>query len=180
MCNKAARHGALFTIKNGVLVWLERGVGQTADGTQVATEVVGPTSLVVGSFWMSETDVDHFATVKTYWQDRAGSTRQEIVVDADPEAEGEGEGEGEHVLRDPYGSRAEVAAAAAVREMLRGLVTFSCSMVSGAGLMAGLPISFSGVRPLVDGRVSILEAVKHTYTKLGGLLAVLNGKLKAD
>ncbi|TDE33177.1 phage late control D family protein [Antarcticimicrobium sediminis] len=171
----AERHGALFTIKNGSLLWLERGTGKTAGGTAIPPAVVLMPSIIEGSCRMSETDVDRFAKVKAYWQDRKGAKRQEVVVDADPEASGE------HVLRDPYSSReeAESAARAAAREMMRGLVETSCSIIGRPALMAGQPVIYAGVRPLVDGREFILETVRHSFTKSGGLRTAFTGKLKA-
>lgn len=172
----AKRHGALFTIKNGALLWLERGAGKTADGTSVPAAVVIPTSIVEGSCRVSENDVDRFGKVKAFYQDRGNAKRQEVIVDGDPEADGE------HVIRDPFGSKAEAQAAAEafVREMMRGLVKTSCAIVGRPALMAGQPLKYLGVRPGVDGREFIAEMVKHSYTKSGGLRTSFEGKLKAE
>jgi phage protein D len=172
----AQRHGALFTIKNGTLLWLERGTGKTADGAAIPPSLVLVPSIIEGSCQVSEADVDRFATVKAYWQDRKGAKRQEVIVDADQEASGE------HVLRDPYSSKEEATAAAkaAAREMMRGLIATGCSIVGRPALMAGQPVIYSGVRPLVDGREFILDRVTHTFTKSGGLRTAFTGKLKAE
>ncbi|WP_233499450.1 phage late control D family protein [Pararhodobacter sp. CCB-MM2] len=172
----ASRHGALFTIKNGTLLWLERGTGKTADGTSIAPVTIMPQEVILGSGRMAESDVDRFATVKAYWQDREGATRREVVVEADPEASGE------HVLRDPFASQAEAEAAAraAVREMLRGSIDISCAIVGRPSLMAGQPIRLAGVRPLIDGRDFIPDLVQHSYSKSAGLRTQFTGKLKAD
>ena len=172
----ARRQGALFTIKNGVLLWLERGTGKTADGTTIAPSVVLLPSIIEGSCRMSETDVDRFATIKAYWQDRRGAKRQEIIVPADPE------GSGEHVLRDPYSSKAEAEAAAkaSAREIVRGLIEVNCAIDGRPGLMAGQPVLFSGVRPVVDGRTFIVDLVTHSFAKSSGLRTSFRGKLKAD
>lgn len=172
----ARRHGALFTIKNGALMWLERGVGRTASGEAVPPAIIPAVGLLQGSFKMSETDVDRFKTVKAYWQDRAGAKRQEIVVAADPDAQGE------KVLSDPFSSKgeAEKAGKAAVREMLRGLTKMSCTVAGRPSLMAGQPARFVGVRIGVDGKEFMLESVKHMFTKAGGLRSTISGKLKAQ
>lgn len=172
----ARRHGALFTIKNGVLLWLERGTGKTASGASIPAAVIPALGLLQGSFRMSETDVDRFKTVKAYWQDKAGAKRQEVVVDADPKATGE------HVLKDPYSSKAEAqkAAKAAVREMLRGLVRMNCAVEARPSLMAGQPVVFAGVRAGVDGKEFILESVQHSFSKGAGLRSAIAGKLKAE
>lgn len=172
----AARHEALFTIKNGALLWLERGAGKAADGAAVPVSVIPQMSILSGTCRMSEADVDRFRTVKAYWQDRHGATRQEVVVDADPEATGE------HVLREPYSSQgeAEKAARAAARDMLRGSITTACAIEGRPGLMAGLPVQYLGVRPEVDTRVFILDTVKHSFTKSGGLRTDVTGKLRSE
>ncbi|MEP4950065.1 MAG: contractile injection system protein, VgrG/Pvc8 family [Paracoccaceae bacterium] len=172
----AKRHGALFTIKNGALLWLERGAGKTAGGTSVPAAVVIPTSIVEGSCRVSESDADRFGKVKAFYQDRGNAKRQEIIVEGDPEADGE------HVIRDPFGSKSEAQAAAEAfaREMMRGLVKTSCAIVGRPALMAGQPVKYLGVRPDVDGREFIIEMVKHSYTKSGGLRTSFEGKLKVE
>ncbi len=172
----AKRHGGLFTIKNGALLWLERGAGRTADGTSVPAAVIIPTSMVEGSCRVSENDVDRFGKVRAFCQNRRDAKRQEVIIIGDPEADGE------HVIREPFGSEAEAqtAAEAFVREMMRGLVKTSCAIVGRPALMAGQPFKYLGVRPGIDGREFITEKVKHSYTKSGGLRTWLEGKLKAE
>jgi len=171
----AKRHGALFTIKNGTLLWLKRGAGETADGTFVPAVTIIPTSMVEGSCRVSENDVDRFGKIKSFYQDRGDAKRQEVIVDGDPEADGE------HVIREPFGSKAEAQAAAEAfaREMLRGLVKTSCTIVGSPELMAGQPVTYRGVRSGVDGREFILEMVRHSFSKSGGLRTSFEGKLKA-
>ncbi|NIZ11100.1 phage late control D family protein [Pseudooceanicola sp. HF7] len=170
------RHGALFTIKAGVLLWLKRGAGETAGGTVMDASVIDAASLIAGSCRISEQDVDRFATVKAYWQDLGGAARREVVVAADPQATGE------RVLRSPFGSAAEARAAAqaAAREGQRGLVEMSCAINGRPDLMAGQPVTFAGVRPSVDGREFILETVQQSFSKGGGLRTSLSGKLRAE
>lgn len=172
----ANRHGALFTIKNGALLWLQRGAGKTADGTSIPAVILGPTSIVQGSCRVSENDVDRFGKVKAFYQDRGGAKRQEVIVDGDPEADGE------QVIREPFGSKTEAQAAAdaCAREMLRGLVTTSCAIVGRPALMAGQPVQYLGVRPSLDDHTFIVQRVTHSYTKSGGLRTAFEGKLKAE
>lgn len=172
----AKRHGALFTIKNGVLLWLERGAGKTADGTVVPPAVIVPPVIVEGSCRVSENDVDRFGKVKAFYQDRAGATRHEVVVDGDVGADGE------HVIREPFSSKkeAQAAAEAFAREMLRGLVKTSCSVVGLPELQAGQSIVYRGVRPEVDEREFIAEQVTHKFTKSAGLRTSFEGKLKVN
>lgn len=172
----ARRHGALFSIKNGVLLWLKSGAGETADGTTIAPTVITPPSIVPGTCNVSEDDVDRFAKVRAYWQDRKGAKRRDVVVPADAAAKGE------HVLRDPFSSKAEAQAAAkaAARDMLRGSIATGCSVVGRPDMMAGQPLTYAGVRPEVDGRVFILDNVTHSFSKSGGLQTQFTGKLKAD
>lgn len=172
----ARRHGALFTIKNGILLWLERGVGKSADGTAIPPSLIPKSTILEATCRVSETDVDRFAKVKAYWQDRKNAKRQEVTVEADPNASGD------HVLRDPYSSKeeAESAAKAAAQEMLRGLIETSCGVIGRPSLMAGQPVIYVGVRPIVDGHTFVLETVTHSFTKSGGLRTTFTGKLKTE
>lgn len=170
----ARRHGALFTVKNGALLWLELGAGKTATGVSLPPAVVVTTDIVLGSMKVQDTDVDRFGKVKALYQDHAGAARREVIVDGDTEADGE------HVLRQPYSSQdeARLAAEAFAREMLRGLKKVSCSVVGRPSLMAGQPVTFLGVRPGIDGLQFIAETVKHRFTKVGGLATSFDGKLR--
>ena len=170
----ARRHGALFTIKSGRLLWLEAGAGKTASGEVIPEIPILAPSIIANSGKVWESDVERFKTIKAYWQDRAGAKRQEVIIEADPEAAGE------HVLRDPFASKeeAEKAARAAVRDMLRGSVRTVCGLVGAPSLMAGQPISYVGVRSGIDGRPFILETVSISYSKKEGLRTNLEGRLK--
>lgn len=171
----AARHGALFTIKAGVLLWLRRGAGETADGTSMPPAVILPGALIEGSCRVSETDVDRFATVTAHWQDSAGAARRSVTVEGDPD------GAGDHVLAAPLSSEAEARAAAeaAAQEMRRGVTEMSCTVAGHPGLMAGQPVIFRGLRPSVDGREFILETVRHAFAKGSGLRTSMSGRLRA-
>ncbi len=168
------RHSALFSIKNGTLLWLEKGVGKSSNGDSIPTELIKRSAILTGSCRVIEADVDRFARVKAYWQDFDGGRRQSVVVDAHPDATGETE------LRETYSSaeEARIAADAAVKEMLRGSITTSCSIVGRPSLLSGQPIVYSGVRPGVDGREFILDEVSHVFLKSEGLRTNFNGKLK--
>lgn len=168
------RHNALFTIKNGNMIWLERGVGQTASGDTIPAVTIHASNIVVGSCKVSEKDVDLYKTVSAYYHDRGGAARKKATVDGSPD------GDGEHVIRDPYSSEdeAKAAANAYVSDMLRGSITTSCSVVGRPSLMAGQPFFYQSVRPGIDARQFIFDMVKHTYTKGGGLLSYFNGKIK--
>lgn len=171
----ARRHRALFTIKNGRLMWLDRGAGQTAGGEALSQLMVTPADIIVGSCRVTEGDADRYKAVKAYWQDTGAQERQEVVVDADPDATAI------KVLREPFSSQqeAEGAAASAASEITRGTVETSCSIVGRPSLMAGHPITYSDVRADVDGRKFILDTVTHSYRKAEGLRTTFTGKLQA-
>jgi phage protein D len=172
----AERHHALFTIKNGTLLWLKLGSGETADGATIPPAIVLPFSVLKGRCEVSETDVDRYKTVKAYWQDHDKAKREEVVVDADPE------GEGELVLREAYSSReeAEKAAKAKAVEMIRGLIETTCAMVGRPALMAGQPINYLFMGPGFAEHKFIAEIVKHVFSKGAGLTTDFKAKLKAE
>lgn len=172
----ARRHGALFSIKEGRLLWLERGAGARASGELLPRVLIHRDDVIPGTFRMSETDVDLFGTVRAFWQDRDGATRQPVEV------EGIAGRDGVEVLREPFGSRdeAEKAAQAAAVEMRQGRVSLSLSVVGRPDLMAGGPVTVLGIRPLIDGRIFVLDQVQHHYSKSGGLRTALSGRIVAN
>lgn len=169
----ARRHGAFFTIKNGHLLWLRRGSGETATGEAIATAWIGPGDVIEGSLRMSESDVARVARIKAYWQDYRGAARRSVTVVGDPE------GQGEHALRAPFASQSEArrAAEAYARDMMRGRVETGCVILGRADVMAGQPMQYRGIRPEVDGRAFVLDQVTHAYTKSGGLRSTLSARL---
>ncbi len=172
----AKRHHALFTIKTGVMLWLKRGSGETADGTSIPVAIILPFAVLKGRCEVSETDVDRFKTVKAYWQNHSEAKREEVVVDADPE------GEGELVIREAYSSQeeAERAAKAKAVEMIRGLIETSGAIVGRPALMAGQPLAYQFMGPGFDGHEFITELVRHVFSKGGGLVTEFKAKLKAE
>ena len=65
----AKRHGPLFSVKNGALLWLEVGAGKNAAGVAMPPAIIAASAIVVGTLKVTETDVDRFGTVKTFYQD---------------------------------------------------------------------------------------------------------------
>lgn len=170
----ARRHGALFTIKNGALLWLERGAGETADGTALAPAIIPATSIMPKTCAVSENDVDKSAKVKAFWQDNKKAKRKPVVVPAAPDTTGE------HVIREPFSSEAEAkrAAQSKASEMVRGVIETRCSILGQPALMAGQPFRYLGVDPEIDRHEFIFSTVKHSFSKSGGLKTEFEGKLK--
>lgn len=172
----ARRHGALFTIKDGRLLWVERGRGRTASGDSLAPLVIGRSSIIEGSCKVTISDAATVKAVKAYWQDRAGAERREIVVECDPEATGE------HVIRTAFETEAAArdGAEAVATELRRGAMETSCAIEGRPALTAGQPVAYRGVRPLVDGVEFILETVQHRYGKTTGLRTTFSGKQRIE
>lgn len=169
----AQRHSALFTIKAGALLWLRRGVGVSADDQVIASETIRARDIVVGTCKVVETDVRRYNKIKAFWQDNEAAKRKEVVVTADEDASGE------HVLRDPFASEEEAqrACQSAAREMTRGVVATTCTTSGRPRLMSGQPVQYFGVRPDVDHRQFILNAVTHRFSKASGFTTQFRGKL---
>lgn len=171
----AKRHGALFTIKNGTLLWLDRGRGETAAGTGLAVTTIRTSDIVVGTLRLMDTDTGSARTVKANWQDRDSAARRSVEAEADPQADGT------HLLRDAYGSEAEAqrAADAKAKDMARSSTNLTGTLVGMPGLAAGQPLAIAGVHPELDGQTFITEEVAHSYSKGGGLTTTFSGKPRA-
>ena len=171
----AIRHGAVFTIKQGRVLWLKSGAGQSASGAQLEAGVIDYTDIMPGTLEVTDSDVDRYQTVKAYYQDFSGSIRREVVVDGDPAAQGE------KVLRDPYGSleEAQAAARSVASEMVRGAVSMRCDLSARADLFAGQPVRFRGVDDEIDAMLFIIGSASHDLKKTSGLKTTISGALKA-
>ena len=168
----ARRQGALFTIKNGNLLWLERGSGLSATGLALDVDHIGPDVLVPGSCRISETDVGRYGSVQAFYQDKKSAKREPIVVSADPAATAI------RTLREAFSSKeeAQISARAHAREASRKLIKTSGQIIGRPGMLAGQPFAYRGVWPGLEGQVFIVETVEHRFTKGQGLVTQYTAK----
>lgn len=159
----ARRHNALFSIKNGKLIFAKKGSGQSASGASTGSVFVTPQRILQGTCQFEANDRTKYKKVVAYYQDRNKAERVEIEADAD--------GEGDSVFRmtEPFADAAEAdkAAQSKAKDLERGKGSASVTVVGDTSVIAGAPLIFQGVRPGVDGVPYIIDTVTHEFSKSG-------------
>jgi len=83
----ADRHGAIFSVKDGNLIFAARGKGTSASGEALTPVAVTPDTLVAGSCRVRFTDRAKYKSVKAKYPDREAGEQAEVEVDSDPEGD---------------------------------------------------------------------------------------------
>ena len=170
----ADRHDALFTIKDGKLIFAERGSGQTAGGTALPVLTVVPTMIVKGTCQVSFQKRTKHKSVSGEHYDRDEAKRKR---ETEP---GEDTAEAGYTLRHGYSGKNEAKRAAKSRSkyLKREGIRTAVQIEGHPGAKAGRPMTYAGVRPGVDDLVFIIEEARHAFSKGQSYRTDLKGKLK--
>ena len=164
VCERLARiHGALFSIKDGKLVFAKRGSGKSATGKDLTPIVVGPYEIVQGTCRINFAYRKKIKKVRAKTRDRATAETVEVEEDSDDE------GTADYNLKENYGSEAEAKKAAKSKaESLKSETVKTFVTVFGdPSIRAGAPFSYANVRPEIDGMEFIIETATHKISKAG-------------
>lgn len=172
----AARHNALFTIKDGKLIFAERGSGQTPGGASLASLVVVPTMIVKGTCQVSFQKRTKHKDVSAEHYDRDEAKRKRETE------KGEDKTQAGYTLRHGYGSKDEARRAARSRSkyLKREGVRTAVTIEGDPTAKAGRPMSYAGCRPGVDGIQFIIEEATHSFSKGASYRTSLKAKLKDE
>lgn len=164
----ADRHDALFTIKDGNLVFAARGKGKSTAGEPLTPVVVTPDTLTTGSCRVRLTERGKYKKVKAKYPDRAAGKQAEVEAESDPE------GEAAFQIDQPMADKAEAekAARAKARELKRRKMSMQCRVVGSPAIRAGAPVTLAGCHPAVDGTRFIIETATHEYSASGYLTSI--------
>lgn len=171
----AERHGALFSIKDGRLVFAKRGAGRSATGKALTGLVITPDRLITGSCRVTFSTRSAYRTVKASWMDRMTGRKRTVEIQADPN------GASDFEIGQPFATEEEAqrGARAKAGALGRGKLTFAASVLGDPSIRAGAPCQFSGVRPGVDGTALLVEEAIHRFSKVGGYTTDIIGSIKA-
>lgn len=171
----AERHNALFTVKDGKLLFVERGSGQTAGGAGLAPLIVVPTMIVEGTCSVQFAKRSKHKDVSGEWYDRDEAKRKRETW------QGEADTEAAYTLRHGYADDKEAKKAAGSRSkaLKREGIRTSVTIEGNGGAKAGRPMTYAGVRPGVDGIPFIIEEAAHSFSKGQSYRTALRGKLQA-
>ncbi len=171
----ARRHDALFSIKDGKLIFVKKGSGQSASGKALTAVVATPANIVNGTCRTNFAHRHKFKRVKARHQDRQKAELVEIEEDSDEE------GTADYTLPEPYANEGEAkkAAKAKAKHLKSETIRTSVTLFGDPTIRAGAPFSYSGVRPELDGIQFIIETATHTLSKAGYTTQV-EAKLKPE
>lgn len=171
----ADRHNALFTVKDGKLIFAERGSGETAGGAALPPLVIVPQMLIPGTCEVSFHKRGAHKKIAGEHYDRDEAKRKRHTVD------GEDDTEAEYTRRHAYASddEAKAAAGSKSKQLKREGTTTSCGLEGHPSAKAGRPMTYAGVRPGVDGLLFVIEEARHSFSKGQAYRTDVKGKLKA-
>lgn len=170
----AERHGAIFAVKDGRLVFADKATGLSAAGAAMGRLVVRPNMILRESCRFRFTERGRHKKVVAYTDDRGKQTRKEVEVESD------GEAGAVYRLPIPFGDEDEAksAAQAKAKDLETGADTAEVTIEGDATIEAGGVMVFQGVRPGCDGIEWTLDPVVNILTKQSWTTR-LSGKRKA-
>jgi len=170
----AQRLDGLFAIKNGNLIVADKGAGQTPGGGAVGALVITPPMVIEGTGKVKFTSRDTHKKVKAGYHDHKDAKRKHETADADPK------GEADYTMRHTYANKAEAkqAATARAKELQRSADSTGVTIEGNPYAKGGVPFSYAGIHPEVDGMPFIIETATHTFSKGPAYLTAIQGKAK--
>lgn len=167
------RHGALFSIKDGMLIFAKRGAGATPTGAGLSGFVVSASNVIEGSAKITLSDRAEYKEVVAYHQDTDVVERTEVSATSSADASAL------YRLGEPFASvgEAQRAADSKAEELKRQAIKFSCTVLGDPAARAGAPLVFNGFRVGIDGFEFIIETARHAWSK-SGYTTALDGKMK--
>lgn len=167
------RHGGLFSIKDGNLVFARRGAGTNAAGEALPEVVVTTQNHVEGTPRIKFGDRAEYKEVAAYYQDRDSAERVEVRTPSSPSASAT------YRVGEPAADIGEAISISRSKaaELKRQEISFSVTMIGTPAGRAGAPLRFDVGYPDVDRVAFIIETAKHDWSK-SGYTTSLDGKLK--
>ncbi len=169
----AERHDAIFSVKDGKLIFASRGAGKSTSGADLTPIVVTPAIMAPDSCRIRFTDRTQYKSVKASYADRDKAKKVDVEEDSDDE------GDAVYRLGEQFADEAEakVAAKSKAKELKRRQASFSCEIVGDPTARGGAPLTFAGCRSGIDGLPFIIETATHRYSK-SGYTTSLDGQSK--
>ncbi|MQY44516.1 late control protein D [Rhizobiales bacterium RZME27] len=169
----AERHNALFSVKQGRVIFSKQGSGNSASGQFIGSVVVSPPKIIQGTCSFEANDRTKYSKVVAYYQDSDKAQRVEI------EADGDADGDSVFRIPEPFASvkEADKAAQSKAKALKRGEGAASVTVVGDTAIIAGAPLLFERVRPGLDGVPYVIDTATHTYRKSEGYRTAISAKL---
>lgn len=166
----AEEYDAIATIKNNTLLFLERGVGQTASGESLATITHFRSDGDKHNYTVS--DRDQYTGVEARYIVKGEAKRRKVVA---------GTEERLHKIRKVYSSEEEAFTGAErqLKRLNRGKASVTVNLAKGnAALSAESPLKLVGFKTEMDAENWIVTTITHTINSSNGFVSELQGEVK--
>ncbi|UNM96063.1 hypothetical protein MMG00_12815 [Ignatzschineria rhizosphaerae] len=167
----AEEYDAIATIKNGTLLFLERGAGKTASGESLDTITHHRSDGDQHNYTVSDRDQYTGVEVRFLLSDKA--KRQTLIV---------GEDRRPFKIRKIYNNEKEAKTAAdqQFKRLKRSLASVSVNLARGnAELSAESPLKLVGFKTEMDNHNWIVTTITHRIDASNGFVSELQGEVKA-
>ncbi len=177
----ARLYGAITSVKNGYLLFIQQDKAQTASGQPLAQLVLTPQS--GDRIHFSIEDRDHYTGVSAKWLDTrqpANKNRVEAVAANKtpiPDLLAGSSSEKVLMLNQTYATKeqAQQAAMAQWQQIQKGVASLSMTLARGrADLFAEMPVKVSGIKAEIDHVEWIISRLTHTVTVSEGFTTSLS------
>jgi phage protein D len=171
----ARRHNALFSVKDGKLIFAKKGSGKSASGKDLTPVIASPANIVQGTGRVSFAHRNKFKRVKARIYDHNKAKQVEI------EAESDEEGTADYTIPEPFADEGEArtAAQAKAKDLKSETIRTSVTVFGDPTIRAGAPFRYVGVRPELDEITFIIETATHRLSK-NGYTTDIEAKLKPE
>ncbi|HHW7448946.1 phage late control D family protein [Pasteurella multocida subsp. multocida] len=193
----AEQYDAIATVKNGALLFIERGKAKTASGKDIPQITITKKSGDNYTFTINESD--NYKAVRAYWHNLDNGKKGEVIIDENTDVQRvnrttkkgkqsklkknvivqtqplTSDSEQIKTLRHTYKTEASAiqGAKAAFDKMKRGVASFSLTMAYGEPeLMPEMPAELKGFKTEIDSSDWIITSVTHNITDSGFTSAV--------
>jgi uncharacterized protein len=186
----ANRHGAIFTVKSGTLIFAIKGEGVTPSGAQLTPVIIRPGGFISDTCTFISSERDLYDLVASSYPDRETGQRVEVTAKVPERKKSLAPGSSplppprptEGILRinEQFADEPEAksAAIAKAKKLARSEWEFRVVIPGDPTARAGAPLTFIGVRSGMDDLPFIIETATHTYSK-SGYTTTLEGRLQS-
>ncbi|UXM94331.1 contractile injection system protein, VgrG/Pvc8 family [Bartonella sp. HY329] len=159
----AKRHGAIFTVKDGKMIFAKKGSEKSASGKKLMAFTATPQNTIEGSARVVFSHRSKFKSVKAHKQNRETAERDLFSEESDVD------GTADYEIAEPFGDEeeAKIAAKAKGEELKSKTITTSCQIVGDPRVRAGSPFTYQDMRPQIDGIAFNIETATHAISKSG-------------
>ncbi|UAX41242.1 phage late control D family protein [Pasteurella canis] len=200
----AEQYDAIATVKNGALLFIERGKAKTASGKDIPQITITKKSGDSYTFTINEND--NYKAVRAYWHNLDNGKKGEVIIDDNTDVQRVNrttkkgkqsklkknvlvqnqpltrDSDQIKTLRHTYKTEASAiqGAKAAFDKMKRGTASFSLTMAYGEPeLMPEMPAELKGFKSEIDSSDWIITSVTHSIND-SGFTSAVEFELKAD